>query len=99
VVDLDEPVVKTSYAIFALLKKQVRGTTVRNCIGCGECRMVCPVRLDPEELYKQALVMTKNGGWTGSRAGECHGCGCCEVVCPSRLALSSVIFNYGLRGN
>jgi electron transport complex protein RnfC len=99
VTDLDEPVVKTSYAVFALLKRQVGGTAARNCIGCGECRMVCPVGLDPEELYKQALVMNKNGEWTGGRAGECHGCGCCEVVCPSRLALSSVIFNYGLRGN
>jgi electron transport complex protein RnfC len=97
--DLDEPVVKTSYAVFALLKKQVGGTAVRNCIGCGECRAVCPVGLDPEELYKQALVMIQNGTWTGNRAGECHGCGCCEVVCPSRLPLSGVIFSYGRRGN
>jgi electron transport complex protein RnfC len=99
VTDLDEPVVKTSYAVFALLKRQLGGITERNCIGCGECRMVCPVGLDPEELYKQALVMTRNGTWIGGRAGECHHCGCCDVVCPSRLPLSGVIFNYGSRGN
>jgi electron transport complex protein RnfC len=97
--DLDEPVVKTSYAVFALLDRQVGGTAVRDCIGCGECRGVCPVGLDPEELYKQAVVMNKSGEWIDCRAGECHGCGCCELVCPSRLPLSGVIFNFGLRGN
>ncbi|MDR2102685.1 MAG: SLBB domain-containing protein [Treponema sp.] len=98
--DLDEPVVKTSFAVFALLKKQVGGLAARSCIGCGECRAVCPIGLDPEEIYKQITVTVPKGGFsTGGRAGECHGCGCCEVVCPSRLPLSSVIFTYGFRGN
>jgi electron transport complex protein RnfC len=55
VVDLDEPVVKTSYAVFAL-KEQIGGTAERNCISCGRCRDVCPVGLDPEELFKAAKV-------------------------------------------
>jgi electron transport complex protein RnfC len=53
VTDLDEPVVKTSYAVFALLERRIGGTALRGCIGCGECRAVCPVGLDPEELYKR----------------------------------------------
>jgi electron transport complex protein RnfC len=92
VVDLDEPVVKTSYAVFAILEGQTGGTAERNCISCGECRTVCPVGLDPEELFK----LTRGG-----RLGEpvpgvsgCHGCGCCEAVCPSRLPLSTVIFGH-----
>jgi electron transport complex protein RnfC len=92
VVDLDEPVVKTTYGVFAILEGQVGSTVVRNCIGCGECRMVCPVGLDPEFLFKSISAKQREGPvW--DRAGECHGCGCCEVVCPSRLPLSTTIVN------
>ncbi|MDR1318506.1 MAG: SLBB domain-containing protein, partial [Treponema sp.] len=47
VTDLDEPIIKTSYALFALLKGQAGGQAEQNCISCGECRRVCPVGLDP----------------------------------------------------
>jgi electron transport complex protein RnfC len=88
VANLDEPVIKTSYAVFAMLKAQAGDHPERNCIGCGECRRVCPVGLDPEEIYKQIVVL---GAETSERAAECHGCGCCDVVCPSCLRLSGVI--------
>jgi electron transport complex protein RnfC len=104
---LDEPVVKTTYAVFALLEE--RGGKARNCIGCGECRAVCPVGLDPEELFKAAGVSAAARGFAESpenvsdvamtssgpvMASHCHGCGCCELVCPSRLPLSTVIANF-----
>jgi electron transport complex protein RnfC len=89
VTDLDEPIIKTSYALFALLKGQAGGQVEQNCISCGECRGVCPVGLDPEEIYKKALVLPD--GEKPAGASECHGCGCCEVVCPSRLPLSELI--------
>ncbi|MDR2468807.1 MAG: SLBB domain-containing protein [Spirochaetaceae bacterium] len=62
------------------------------CIGCGECRTVCPVGLDPEDLYKMliARVFSRELGLLTAR---CHGCGCCEAVCPSRLPLSRLIIN------
>jgi electron transport complex protein RnfC len=98
VTDLDEPVTKTTCAVFALLEARSGGELSRNCISCGECRSVCPVGLDPEELYKRSRIKGKKGG--GSRAGDrhnseaCHGCGCCEAVCPSRLPLSTAIIQY-----
>ncbi|MDR3161054.1 MAG: SLBB domain-containing protein [Spirochaetaceae bacterium] len=92
VVDLDEPVVKTTTGVFAILRSQMGGTRKRNCIGCGECRTVCPVGLDPEALYK-GCATEENREFHLKRAGECHGCGCCEVVCPSRLPLSTAIRN------
>ncbi|GHV75612.1 hypothetical protein AGMMS49942_04330 [Spirochaetia bacterium] len=52
--DLNEPVIKTTYAVFALLEGQVGEGRSRNCIGCGECRAVCPMKLDPEVLFKAA---------------------------------------------
>jgi electron transport complex protein RnfC len=85
VANLNEPVTKTSFAVFAMLKAQAGDYPQRGCISCGECRSVCPVGLDPEELYKR---ITNLG--CGSEE-TCHGCGCCEVVCPSHLPLSDVI--------
>jgi electron transport complex protein RnfC len=98
VVDLDEPIIKTSYAVFAILEGQIGGTLTRNCISCGECRTVCPVGLDPEELFKRSAVRNNRDQGPWGRAAECHGCGCCEVVCPSRLPLSTAILNSAGRG-
>jgi len=58
IADLDEPVIKTSYAVFALLEG-FRQESRAGCISCGECRNVCPVGLDPEELYKSTLIDPK----------------------------------------
>jgi electron transport complex protein RnfC len=97
VVDLDEPVIKTTYAVFAVLGGRAGNAVPGVCISCGECRAVCPVGLDPEELYKKAALADNRGPDSG-RAQECHGCGCCDVVCPSRLPLSSSIVHSAYRG-
>jgi electron transport complex protein RnfC len=96
VLNLDEPITKTSYAVFAMLKVQTGDTARQGCISCGECRSVCPVGLDPEELYKRIMVL-RSGRDPGE--DECHGCGCCEVVCPSHLPLSDVILGKALGGS
>jgi len=88
VLNLDEPITKTSYAVFAILKSQTGDYEPRDCISCGECRGVCPVGLDPEELYKRIMVLHSAHS---PGADDCHGCGCCELVCPSHLRLSDVI--------
>ena len=98
VVDMDEPVIKTSFAIFAFLSGQLGGTFRSKCIGCGECRVVCPVGLDPEALYKY-VNCTESLYVRPGKAAECYGCGCCEVVCPSRLPLSTSIIRSALKGN
>ncbi|MDR0472084.1 MAG: SLBB domain-containing protein [Treponema sp.] len=86
VIDLDEPIMKNSFAVFAFKEGPKNRKPLMSCISCGECRSVCPVGLDPEEIFKQIKINV-----TADRAGECHGCGCCEVVCPSRLPLGSLI--------
>jgi len=93
---LDEPITKTSYALVAMLASQVGKYPMRDCISCGECRKVCPVGLDPEEMYKMIKVSSLDAAQSGEVSDhpgfrECHGCGCCEVVCPSRLPLPEVI--------
>ena len=98
VTDMDEPVVKTSYAVFAVLAGHTGEARRTRCISCGECRTVCPLGLDPEILYKHTIVPDGQEP-SQSRAAECHGCGCCEAVCPSRLPLRTVIVSSALKGN
>jgi electron transport complex protein RnfC len=97
VVDLDEPVTKTTYAFFAFLEKQGHISKTRNCISCGECRAVCPVGIDPEELFKFNHSGQINNDEIITRAKECHGCGCCDINCPSSIPLSISIQNLALR--
>jgi electron transport complex protein RnfC len=97
--DLDEPVVKNIYAVFALLQGQTGAGRSQKCIGCGECRVVCPVGLDPEELYKTAGIFGGSEAVGSILAKQCHSCGCCDVVCPSRLPLSAVIANFARENN
>jgi electron transport complex protein RnfC len=87
VVYLDEPVGKACYAIVAMSKSQAAIHGQQNCINCGECRAVCPIGLDPQNIYKRIRILEiENAGTTG-----CHGCGCCKVVCPSSLPLLETI--------
>ena len=97
VYNLDEPITKTSYALFANLEgfKRFGTQDESSCISCGECRTVCPVGLDPEELYKSIFAEKFSGKSlvSESLASDCHGCGCCELVCPSSLPLSTEIIS------
>ena len=84
---LDEPVGKTCYAVVAMAKSQAAIHKPQNCINCGECRAVCPMGLDPQNIYKRIRMQEiENAGTTG-----CHGCGCCKIVCPSALPLLETI--------
>ncbi|MDR1869984.1 MAG: SLBB domain-containing protein [Treponema sp.] len=84
---LDEPVGKTCYAIAAMTKAQAAIHKQQNCINCGECRAVCPVGLDPQNIYKRI----KNLGLDNLGTTGCYGCGCCKIVCPAALPLSEII--------
>ncbi len=88
--NLDMPILKTTTAVRVLGKREVDGARVTACMGCGNCRSVCPVGLDPERLFK----LRSRGLHSlaeSERAGECHGCGCCAVVCPAGIRLPALI--------
>lgn len=58
-----------------------------SCIGCGNCRRVCP--MDIEEVYRERVsrdVQTE----------ECLGCGKCAEACSSDCALGIHLFKYKL---
>jgi len=84
---LDEPVGKNCYAIAAMSRSQAAIHDQQNCINCGECRAVCPVGLDPQNIYKRIRIFKAEN----LEIKDCHGCGCCKIVCPSSLPLLETI--------
>ena len=57
------------------------------CIRCGECSMVCPARLQPQDLVIAARESNAQA-LTELALSECIECGCCDVVCPSHIPLT-----------
>lgn len=56
------------------------------CIRCGDCADVCPMRLQPQQLYWQTIgrdheSLREDGLF------DCIECGACAYVCPSHLPL------------
>jgi electron transport complex protein RnfC len=90
---LDEPVVKTCYAVAVMSGSQSSYNKMQNCINCGECRAVCPVGLDPQYIYKRIMAEQADSALSAG----CQGCGCCKIVCPSALPLLETIFEKNQR--
>ncbi|MDR0550668.1 MAG: SLBB domain-containing protein [Spirochaetaceae bacterium] len=92
-----KPLSKRYFSAFGKKPEGRRYVTAMHCIGCGECREVCPTGLDPEDIYKS--ISEKKHGLSVSRlVMRCHGCGCCEAVCPSNLPLATALINPAFKG-
>ncbi len=87
-VSTDEvPVVKASNCVLVVSKSSyVRGELP--CIRCGDCAVVCPVQLQPQQLFWYACAddeqKLRDFGLT-----DCIECGCCDLVCPSHIPLTA----------
>jgi electron transport complex protein RnfC len=58
----------------------------QNCIRCGRCLEVCPMRLMPTMLVRYA----KAGLYDYCQKYHidyCSGCGACAYVCPAKIPL------------
>jgi electron transport complex protein RnfC len=78
------PVIKTSNCFLL----QPRGPALPEgpCIRCGECALVCPAELLPQQLYwhSRARELDKAQDYN---LFDCIECGCCSWVCPSNIPL------------
>ncbi len=59
------------------------------CIRCGDCADVCPMTLQPQQLYWHARArdfddLRRNGLF------DCIECGACAYVCPSHIPLVGI---------
>lgn len=81
------PLVKASNCIL-VLSEVIPPDAEKPCIRCGECAVVCPIRLQPQQLYWFACSdnekQLRAHGLT-----DCIECGCCDLVCPSHIPLTA----------
>lgn len=79
------PLVKATNCILVMAELELPDEE-RPCIRCGACAEVCPVVLQPQELFWFACaddeVKLRQHGLT-----DCIECGCCDFVCPSHIPL------------
>jgi len=80
----DIPITKTTNCIF--LQHSEPGQHALACIHCGRCAEVCPVQLQPQQLYQYARVDNFQAAHS-SHLFDCIECGLCAYVCPSHIPL------------
>ena len=81
------PLVKATNCIL-VLSEQVPLDDEKPCIRCGECAAVCPIQLQPQQLYWYACSDDEKQLRTHGLT-DCIECGCCDLVCPSHIPLTS----------
>lgn len=81
--DIDIPIMKGTSAILCLTEEEVSKEKPSNCIRCGKCIEVCPMKLMPNALQKSAI----NGhydAFLNKHGMDCIECGCCAYTCPAK---------------
>ena len=84
--DLSVPTIKACNAITVLGKKNKYVVEDSQCIRCGKCIDVCPMRLMPVLMYK-ALYTSDVEEMKATNLMDCIECGCCAYNCPACVPL------------
>jgi electron transport complex protein RnfC len=85
--DLDFPAVKGTNSVLVTESVPIRE---EDCISCGKCIEVCPMRLMPTLLARYA----KMGRYDECRENyidDCFECGACTYACPANIPLVQYI--------
>ena len=86
--NVDVTVGKGTGAMLAFAGKEEQYEEHPQCIRCGKCVGVCPMRLEPVFMYKY-LMKGDVDTWQNTLHGmDCIECGACSYICPGRLHLT-----------
>ena len=86
--NLDVTVGKGTGAMLAFAGDEEQYEENPQCIRCGKCVGVCPMRLEPVFMYKY-LMKGDVDTWQNTLHGmDCIECGACSYICPGRLHLT-----------
>jgi len=84
------PVIKGTSGILVLPKKDTKISQHKDCIRCGRCLDVCPMRLMPNMLG----ILVERGRFNEAKDYhllDCIECGSCGYVCPANRSLVHLI--------
>ena len=84
--DASVPTIKACNAITVLGFKNKYSVEDSQCIRCGKCIDVCPMRLMPVLMYK-ALYTGDVEEMKATNLMDCIECGCCAYNCPACVPL------------
>lgn len=88
--DLNTPVTKGSSGLTILSAEEVGATAETQCVRCGRCVDVCPMKLVPTRI----ALASRYGDMKLARRYDitaCFECGCCAYTCPAGLPLVQLI--------
>lgn len=88
--DLNAPVTKGTSGITVLTADDLRSAAETNCVRCGRCVDVCPMKLVPTKIalacrHKDIALAQKYS------IMACFECGCCAFICPAQIPLVQLI--------
>ena len=81
------PLVKATNCVLVLSDTDPIGDE-QPCIRCGECAVVCPIQLLPQQLFWYACA-DNEAKMRSHGLIDCIECGCCDLVCPSHIPLTA----------
>ena len=81
--DTNVPIIKGSNGVIAIAADH---TEEKECIKCGRCVDVCPMELQPLEIYKYGQLGDAEKLLT-LNVMDCFSCKCCEYICSSKIPL------------
>ncbi|MFT4560398.1 MAG: electron transport complex protein RnfC [Gammaproteobacteria bacterium] len=83
--DTNAPITKVTNCLL-VLKRGDQPSTQTACIRCGECVTVCPIGLQPQQLFEASRSADIDEA-QDLNLFDCIECGCCSYVCPSEIPL------------
>ena len=86
----DMPIVKQNNAVLVFGRKAAARPLQHNCIRCGRCAAVCPMKLRPFEIAN-AQSKGKVEQLKKLYANHCIECGCCSYICPSKRDVTGAV--------